>query len=101
MAGFCSCKTGIHAIHGNNLGAAPEARFQSFRVLLTPLTYIPVGHIDIETCKRCGGHVKIIACIEDPVVIEKILTHLERQDATAAAARLPPCRAPPKARLFA
>ena len=25
MAGFCSCKTGIHAIHGNNLGAAPEA----------------------------------------------------------------------------
>ena len=22
MAGFCSCKTGIHAIHGNNLGAA-------------------------------------------------------------------------------
>ena len=26
MAGFCSCKTGIHAFHGNNLGAAPEAR---------------------------------------------------------------------------
>jgi len=25
MAGFCSCKTGIHAIHGNNLGAASEA----------------------------------------------------------------------------
>ena len=22
MAGFCSCKTGIHAIHGNNLDAA-------------------------------------------------------------------------------
>ena len=26
MAGFCSCKTGIHAIHGKNLGAAPETR---------------------------------------------------------------------------
>jgi len=26
MTGFCSCKTGIHAIHGNNLGAAPQAR---------------------------------------------------------------------------
>ena len=25
MAGFCSCKTDIHAIHGNNLGAASEA----------------------------------------------------------------------------
>ncbi len=28
MAGFCSCKTGIHAIHGNNVGAAPEARIR-------------------------------------------------------------------------
>ena len=28
MTGFCSCKTGIHAIHGNNLGATIEARFQ-------------------------------------------------------------------------
>jgi Putative transposase len=25
MAGFCSCKAGIHAIHGNNLGKAIEA----------------------------------------------------------------------------
>ena len=52
-------------------------------------------NIDIETCKTCGGHLKIIACIEDPVVIEKILTPLERKDASATAARLPPCRAPP------
>jgi len=28
MAGFCSCKTGIHVIHGNNPGAAAEAGFQ-------------------------------------------------------------------------
>jgi hypothetical protein len=28
MTGFCSCKTGIHAIHGNNLGATAEACFQ-------------------------------------------------------------------------
>jgi len=28
--------------------------------------------IDIETCLACGGAVRIIACIEDPVVIEKI-----------------------------
>ena len=59
-----------------------------------------VFNIDIETCKTCGGHLKIIACIEDPVVIEKIVTHLERKDASAAAARLPPCRAPPQAALF-
>ena len=25
----------------------------------------------------CGGHLKSIACIEDPLLIEKILTHLD------------------------
>ena len=34
------------------------------------------------------------SCREDAVVIEKILTHLERKDASAAVPRLPPCRAP-------
>jgi len=43
----------------------------------------------------------IIACIEDPVVIEKILTHLDNKAACGAARRLPPCRAPPQASLFA
>jgi hypothetical protein len=42
--------------------------------------------IDIETCPACGGAVRIIACIEDPVVIEKILTHLDAK-ATAAEAK--------------
>ena len=32
--------------------------------------------IDIEICLKCGGKVKVIACIEDPKVIKKILTHL-------------------------
>ena len=35
--------------------------------------------IDIETCRHCQGPVKIIACIEDPVVIEKILGHLRNK----------------------
>ncbi len=60
-----------------------------------------VFNIDIETCRTCGARVKIIACIDDPVVIEKILTHLDRQDAAEAARHLPPCRAPPQASLFA
>jgi hypothetical protein len=60
-----------------------------------------VFNIDIETCNSCGGAVKIIACIEDPVVIEKILTHLDNKAAGGAARRLPPCRAPPQASLFA
>ena len=31
--------------------------------------------IDIETCPGCAGAVRIIACIEDHDVIDKILTH--------------------------
>ena len=58
-----------------------------------------VFNIDIETCKNCGGHVKIIACIEDPVVVEKILRHLERKDATVTL-HSPPSRGPPQGRLF-
>jgi hypothetical protein len=52
-----------------------------------------VFNIDIETCNSCGGPVKIIACIEDPLVIKKILAHLERKGASHAARRLPPYRA--------
>jgi len=51
--------------------------------------------IDIETCPACGGAVRIIACIEDLQVIEKILTHLDRKTPAAAPNRLPRCRAPP------
>jgi hypothetical protein len=48
--------------------------------------------IDIEQCPQCGGSLKILAAIEDPTVIAKILTHL------GLSARAPP-RAP--ARHFA
>jgi hypothetical protein len=32
-----------------------------------------VFNIDIETCEKCQGPVRIIACVEDPVVIKQIL----------------------------
>jgi hypothetical protein len=60
-----------------------------------------VFNIDLETCTRGGGHVKIIACIEEPVVIKKLLTHLAPKDACGAVRRLPRCRAPAQAGLFA
>lgn len=34
-----------------------------------------VCKVNVETGPNCGGAVKIIACIEDPPVIERILTH--------------------------
>ena len=33
-----------------------------------------VFNLDIETCSMCGGAVRVIACIEDSVIINKILT---------------------------
>ena len=58
-------------------------------------TIIPVGHIDIETCSACGGAMKVIACIEDPVVIRKILTHVKEETAPEPLSLLPSARAPP------
>jgi len=52
-----------------------------------------VFNIDIDICSKCGGAVKVIACIEDPVVIKKILTHLQEK-ATEGAGMLPAVRAP-------
>jgi hypothetical protein len=64
----------------------------------------------------CGGAVRIIACIEDPVVIEttagmqeveqrreqlpKILAHLDAKASEPEAPQRPPCRAPPQRGLF-
>jgi len=61
-----------------------------------------VFDIDIETCNECGGAVKVIACIEDPIVIKKILSYLKRQDSgpnshsnKSKISLLPDERAPP------
>jgi len=37
--------------------------------------------IDIESCPECGGTLRVIACIEDPPLIAKILAHVQRREA--------------------
>ena len=59
-----------------------------------------VFNIDIETCNKCGGKVKVIACIEDPVVIRKILTHLDKKATLNGPVVLPKPWAPPQGSLF-
>jgi hypothetical protein len=54
-----------------------------------------VFNIDIETCRECGGAVRIIACIDDPVVIEKILAHLQGKATSVPTSLRPESRAPP------
>jgi hypothetical protein len=46
--------------------------------------------IEIEKCEKCGGWVKIIASIEEPEAIEKILKHLGLDEASQMRNRSPP-----------
>jgi hypothetical protein len=60
-----------------------------------------VFNIDIEVCGRCGGSVKVIACIEDQDIIDRILAHLrDKELATPSLPLLTPLsRAPPECAL--
>ena len=53
--------------------------------------------MDINKCEKCKGPVKIVACIEDTLIIKKILSHLKQKQAkqTSSIARLAQPRAPP------
>ncbi len=62
------------------LPRSPSARMSWARLVKR------VFDIDIEYCPHCGGTMKIIAAIEQPAVITKILEHLGL-----------PTRAPPRA----
>ena len=64
---------------------------------LAPLTWMQrlkrVFAIDIESCPKCGGKLRVIACIEAPDVIAKILEHIRaRDEAQPAQPRAPPLR---------
>ena len=58
-----------------------------------------VFNIDIEVCSLCGGSVRVIACIEDQDVIDRILDHLRQkeQETPTRPLLVPPSRAPPGA----
>ena len=55
-----------------------------------------VFNIDIEVRGRCGGSVKVIACIEDHDVIDRILAHLRDKGTPTLPCLAPPTRAPPE-----
>jgi len=65
---------------GDTLAPSTRARLSWAQLLKR------VFAIDITTCPQCGGPLTILAAIEDPAVIIKILTHLGL-----------PSRAPPRA----
>ena len=50
---------------------------------------------NIETGSECGGAVKVVACINDTLVVERILTRLQRRVTPDPAGMLPESPAPP------
>ena len=58
-----------------------------------------VFNIDIDVCDRCGGSVKVNACIEDQDVIGRILARLRQKERhiPILPSLKPPPRAPPRA----
>jgi hypothetical protein len=52
--------------------------------------------IEINTCTRCGGQLKLIARIEEPEVIARIQAHMRKSVPDPRQAELPlGARAPP------
>ena len=51
--------------------------------------------IDVETCVRCGKAARVIACIEEPALIERILAHVRGQAESETAALGSPSAGPP------
>ena len=61
-----------------------------------------VFNIDVSVCPTCGGDSRVIACIEDQAVIDKILAHLMKKGALPPPpVLLPATRASPDTGWFA
>jgi hypothetical protein len=58
-----------------------------------------IGHkptfMQTDIGRECTSFVRIIASIEDPMVIQKILAHLDEKAVSAATRMMPQWRAPP------
>ena len=55
-----------------------------------------VFNIDVTVCRHCQGTMRIIACIEDRQVINKILAHINRkQEPSVSVMKGAGIRAPP------
>ena len=87
--GSMNLQWGTHttgAYHSRPEAALPVARH-------APMSWAQrlkrVFNIDVEICGVCGGTMKVIACVEDPLVIKKILTHLRGKALCLETAALP------------
>ena len=61
-----------------------------------------VFNIDVSICPKCGSEARVIACIEEQAVIDKILEHRMKKGALPPPSELlPATRASPDSDWFA
>ena len=56
--------------------------------------------IEVEQCARCGERLEVIASIEEPQLIERILAHRREQEGESALTVPLGARAPPQPSLL-
>ena len=54
-----------------------------------------VFSIDVASCVRCGAAVRVIASIEEPALIRRILAHVRGKGEKSTASLSPPSTGPP------
>jgi hypothetical protein len=77
---------GIQAPNNDQLTTTNPNRMSWARLLKR------IFNVDVEECPNCGKRMRIIAAIEEPAVIKKILDHL---GLSTKVPQLAPARAPP------
>ena len=72
----------------------PHPADQSASVPTAPMSWMArlnrVFGIDIETCPRCGGQLRVIATVTEPKAIAQILADLHRREPATGEPRGPP-----------
>jgi hypothetical protein len=69
-AGACSTPAGTLEVNGTEPGRA-RPQYRAWADLMRR-----AFEMDVLACPRCAGRMVVLATIEDPVVIHRILTHL-------------------------
>ena len=83
-----------HKSHNKVKKVGPQTEFEKYAAMNWAKRLKRAFQIDIETCEACGGTVKVVACIDDPTVIDKMLIHLNHYSENNQHV-LPINRAPP------
>ena len=77
---------------GNALEASPRPAVPT-HAWTWPTLMHRVFALDVFACPRCGGRLRVIATVQDPLAVEAIIAHLRRSGAPEPPGPAPPASA--------